>query len=280
LKNFDLKAYQLTQKQPDPVPMPAPCDPYLRKRETDSPSPVAAAQEAPSPDQLYMNAWSSTQEQPNEQSFSHAPNPVQTELKQFAPDLCDVQFGPHFNLQTVSYNPLSSAQPWTMPRWVVTMVGLFFGSAAALTLAFCVVLLRDPKPAPAGQSAAPTARVATTPAAPAQRGSSSPMNKAPSDVPRAASAPDQETTIKGHLADRAAVRDSGPATAHLMHDDSALGHRIVVSRHPSFVRRQIDGPRRVVSSSTSSSKEPQETETASRRPPQDALDKLLSESSL
>ena len=40
LKNFDLKAYQLTQKQPDPDPIPAPYHPPLLKHETDSPSPL------------------------------------------------------------------------------------------------------------------------------------------------------------------------------------------------------------------------------------------------
>jgi len=265
LKNFDLKAYQLPQKQPDPDPIPAACDP------------LAAAREAPSPNQQYLNPWSSTREQPNEQHFSHAPNPVQTELSQLAPDPWEVQFGPHFNLQTVSYNPLSPAESWKMPRWVVAMVGLFFGSAAVLTLAFCVALLRDPKPAPTGQLAVPTAPVATTSAAPAQRSSSSPMTKAPGDVTRAPSAPDQKTTTKGYLADRAAVRHSAPANP--MHDDSALGRRIVVSRHPSVVRRQSYGPRRVAARSTSSSVAPQETETPSR-PPKDALDQLLSESSL
>jgi hypothetical protein len=122
------------------------------------------------------------------------------------------------------------------------------------------MLLRDPKAAPTGQLAAPTEPVATTSAAPGQRSSSSPTNKAPGDVTRAVSAPDRQ--------------------ANLMHDDSALGHRIVVSRHPNVVRRQIYGPRRVGSKSTSSSAEPQETETTSRRPAQDDLDKLLGESPL
>src|SRR5207249_750557 len=135
----------------------------------------------------------------------------------------------------------SPPQQWKLPRWVVTMLGLFFGSAAVLTLALCVVLLRDPKAAPTGQLPVPTAPVAATSAPP--------------------------------------VRPSGPATANLMHDDSALGHRMVVSRHPSVIRRQIYDPRRVAHKTTSSSVAPQETETASARPPQDALDKLLSESS-
>jgi hypothetical protein len=279
LKNFDLKAYQLTQKQPDPDPILAPCDPSLLKEETASPSPLGAAREAPSPNQLSLNPWSSTREQPNEQNRSHAPNPVQTELNQLALAPYDVQFGPHFNLQQPLYIPSSPSQSWKMPRWVVAMVGLFFGSAAVLTLACCVVLLRDPKAPATGQSAVPTptATVATTSAAPAQPSSSWPMNKAPGDVARAPSAPNQQTTTKRDLADPAAVRHSGPATANL---DSALGHRTVVSRHPSVVRRQIRGPRRVASNSTSSSVAPQETETASRRPPKDALDQLLSESSL
>jgi hypothetical protein len=180
-------------------------------------------------------------------TLAAAPDPVQSELNQLAFDPGDVQFGPHFNLQPLSYRPFSQPEPWKMPRWVVTMVGIFFGSAAVLALVFCVVLLRDPKAAPTAQMAVPTTPVATTPAAP---------------VTRAAPAP------------------APPPTANLMHDDSAPGHRIVVSRHPSIVRRQVYGPRRVAPRSTSSSVAPQETETASRRPPQDDLDKLLSGSSL
>jgi hypothetical protein len=88
-------------------------------------------------------------------------------------------------------------------------------------------------------------------------------------------APDQETTTKPNSADRAAVEHS--ATANLMRDDSALGHRIIaVSRHPSVVRRQVYGQRRVASKSTSPSAAAQENETATPRP-QDALDKLLAE---
>jgi hypothetical protein len=219
LKNFDLKAYQLTQTQ----------------LEIPSPNPVAEPLTQP--------------------SFSHAPDPAPPELSQFALEPCDVKFGLHFNLQTVSYNPLSPSQPWKMPRWVVTMVGLFFGSAAVLTLAFCVVLLRAPAP------------IATAPAAPA-------------DVTPAASAPAHEPTTKSDFADRAAVRHSVPAPANPIHDDPAAGHRMVVSRHPNVVRRHPYGPRRVVSRSTSASVAPQETETASTRPPKDALDQLLSESSL
>lgn len=264
LKNFDLKAYQLNQKQLDLDPIPAPCHPSLLEQQTGSPNPLAAAPEAPSPNQLPLNAWSATPVQPAEQSFPHAPDPVQTELNPPALDSYDVQFGAHFNLQTVSYNPLSPAESWKLPRWVVTMVGLFFGSAAVLALAFCVVLLRDPKAAPTAPLAVPTAPVATAAAAPAQRSSGS----------------DQETATKRASADPAVVRHSGPATANLMHDDSKLGHRIVVSRHPSVVRRQIYGPRRVASKSPSPSVATEETETASRRPPKDALDQLLSESSL
>jgi hypothetical protein len=239
LKNFDLKTFQLTQQQPDPAPIPAPCAPSLLQEETHSPGPLAAVPEAPSPNPLYQN---------------DAPTPVQTELNQLALEPCEVHFGAHFDLQQPLYIPPSPSQSWKMPRWVVTTVGLFFGSAAVLMFAFCVVLLRDPKaPATAPVVAAtPTAPVATTPAAPAPP----------------------------PLADRADVRHSAPATANLMHDDSAPGRRIVVSRHPSVVRRQTYGARRVAATSASSSVEPQETETASRRPPKDALDQLLSESSL
>lgn len=272
LKNFDLKAYELTQKQLYPDPIATPCDSYPLEQEPESPSPLAAAREAQAPNPLSVDPWSSTREQPNEPSFGHAPDPVQAEPSQLALNPYDVQFGAHFNLQTVSYNPLSPEQSWKIPRWVVTMVGLFFGSAAVLALAFCVVLLRDPKAAPTAPLAAPTAplavpsaAVAATSAAPAQPSVNSPMNKAPGD---------------GQLADRAAARHSSPATVTLMHADSAPGHRIVVSRHPGVVRRQSYGPRRVVSRSTSSSVAAQETETASPRPPQDALDQLLSESSL
>lgn len=173
-----------------------------------------------------------------------------------------MQFGPYFNLQTVSYTPLSPAQSWKLPRWVVATVGVFFGSAAVLTLAVCVVLLRDPNPAPAAQPALPTAAVATTSAAPSEHSAGSPIDKAPVAVTRAASAADQKTMAKRDPADR------------------AHAHHIVVSRHRSVVRRHIDSARRVASKGTSSSVAAQETETASRRPPPDALDQLLSESSL
>lgn len=274
LKNFDLKAYQLSQQAPDPAPIPAPCESFLRP-EADGPSPLAAVREAPSPNPLDPNPWSAPREQPNEPGFGHAPDPVQAAPSQLALQPYDVQFGAHFTLQTFSYTPLSPAQKWKIPRWVVTMVGVFFGSAAVLTLACCVVLLRDPKPAAPEPSAVTTAPVATTAAAPAP--SSSPANRAPGEVARAASAPATQTTTKGPLADRAAVRHPSPSTASVMRDDSR--HRIVASRHPSAVRRQSYRPRRVASTSESSSVAAQETE-APRRPPQDELDKLLSESSL
>jgi len=249
LKNFDLNAYQRTQQQPDPAPIPVLLDP------------------PPS---------SSTGQSSNEENFSPAPNPVQTELNQPAMELFDVKFGAHFNLQTVSYNPLSPAQTWKMPRWVVTTVGLFFASAAVLAVALCVVLLRDPRTPPTGQLAPPTAPVATTSPAPAPTGSSSPMNAAPGDVARRASAPRQQATPNGYLADRAGVRHPGPAAAA----SSSVGHRIaVVSRHPTVVRRQTYRAQRTASKNESSSLAASETETASR-PPQDALDKLLGESAL
>ncbi len=270
LKNFDLKAYRLSQQQPDPEPLVAPCDPSLFEQHTDSTAP----RETPSPDPPSPTTWSATPEPPDEPGFSHAPNPVHMEPNPYALDPADVQFGPHFNLQTVAFTPLSPAQSWKIPRWVVGMVGLFFGSAAVLMIAFCVVLLRDPNPAPTGPASVPTAAVATTSvAAPARPASSSTTSAAPAVVAPAASA-----AKAGPAA--AAVRHSGPATASLTQDDAALGHRFVVSRHRSVVRRQLYGPRRVASKSTSPSVAAQETETTSRRPPQDALDQLLSESSL
>jgi hypothetical protein len=174
------------------------------------------------------------------------PNPVRTELASAAPDHCEVQFGQHFTLLQPLYTP--QPETWKIPRWVVAMVGLFFGSAAVLTVATCVVLLRDQKPAPAQPLAVPTAPVAMTAAVAATppRPSSSPPTTRPAAV----------------------------------HDDSAPARRIIVSRHPSAVRRQLHGPRRIASRSTSSSVALQETEPAPRRPPQDPLDKLLGESSL
>lgn len=144
----------------------------------------------------------------------------------------EVRFGPHFTLQQPLYIPPSASQSWKMPRWVLTMVGLFFGSAALLTVAVCVVLLRDAK--------APATEPSPVPAAPA----------------------------------------TASATASAMHAAAPPVRRIVVSRHPSVVRRQLRGARRVASKSASSSPAPQELETASSRPPKDALDQLLSESSL
>jgi len=236
LKNFDLKAYQLSQQQPDPEPIAGPCEPYLFTSQIDSASPLAAAR---------------AQEQPIEPSFSQPPNPAQTELAPPAAAPYEVQFGQHFTLLQPLYTPFSQPETWKIPRWVIATVGLFFGSAAVLTVATCVVLLRDPKPAPTEPLAAPTppvamtAPVTATSAAPAQHRPSPPMTKAPA-----------------------------------AHDNSALAHRFVVSRHPSVVRRQIHGPRRVASRSTSSSVALQEMEPAVSRPPQDALDKLLGESSV
>jgi len=233
LKNFDLRTYRLTQTAPEPAPMAAPYVPALPEPE---PSPA----------------------QPNEPSFSPAPNPVETELNPPALAPYDVQFGAHFSLQTVSYSPLSPDEPWKLPRWVVASVGIFFGSAAVLTLAVCVALLRDAKPAPTAEAAVPPAPVATTIAPPAL--------PPPADVARAAGP--------------AVVRHPVPATATVMRNVAAPPHRIVVSRHPSVVRRQSYRSRRVASKSSSPSLAAQETETASRRPPPDALDQLLGESSL
>lgn len=248
LKNFDLKAFQLTQ-QPEPAPILAPAEhhPYTPEADILSPPPPAAPA-----------LWSPAPEQPTAPSFAPAANPAPIEPPtQFAMDPADVKFGVHFDLQTVAYSPLAPAESWKLPRWVITTVGLFFGSAAVLTLACCVVLLRDAKPAPPEQVAAPTAPVVTTPVAPV-----------------AAAAPAPAAT------NRAAVPQSSPAIAKLMRDDAPPARRVVVSRHPSVVRRQVYGARRVASKSASPAVEAQETETASRRPPQDALDKLLGESTL
>jgi len=121
-----------------------------------------------------------------------------------------------------------------------------------------VALLRDAKPAPTAEAAVPPAPVATTIAPPAL--------PPPADVARAAGP--------------AVVRHPVPATATVMRNVAAPPHRIVVSRHPSVVRRQSYRSRRVASKSSSPSLAAQETETASRRPPPDALDQLLGESSL
>ncbi len=229
LKNFDLKAYQLTQSQPDAAPMAAFCAP--------EPPPPA-------------------------ESFPPVADPVRSEPSPLALEPYDVQFGAHFNLQQPLYVAASPSQSWKLPRWVVATVGLFFASAAVLTISVCVVLLRGPSAPPTAQAAVPAAPVATTSAAPARpAGAGSPASKAPVAVTRAPSAPH-------------------PPTANLMHVDLARGPRVVVSRHPSVVRRQPYGPRRVAARSASSPVAPEETETANRRPPKDALDQLLSESAL
>jgi hypothetical protein len=62
--------------------------------------------------------------------------------------------------------------------------------------------------------------------------------------------------------------------ANLKQGVPAVEHRIVVSRQSKFVRRQTYHPRRIAD------RTPGETETASSRPPQDALDKLLAGSTL
>lgn len=233
LKNFDLKAYQLAQSQPEPaLPIAAPSEPYVPEPETLSPAPIGVA-----------------------------PSPLPFEMSPPALAASDVQFGAHFTLQTVSYNPLAPAQPWKLPRWVIAAVGLFFGSAALLTIVTCVVLLRDPKPGPVADVAVPTAAVTTTAA-----------------VATTAAAPAQPSVTRAAPA-AAAVRHSGPALANLIHNDAALPHRIVVPRHPSVVRRTSYGPRHVAARSTASAVEAPEGEPAPKRP-KDALDQLLSESSL
>jgi len=204
-------------------------------------SAVAATPEALPPSPVDPNPWGATPEPPPKQWTEPAPQ-----------EPWDVQFGAHFNLQTVSYVPPSPTQPWKLPRWVITTVGLFFGSAAVLMVAFCVVLLRDPTPAPTAPSSVPTPSFATTSAAPAPSAPSSPAET------RAAPAPARQTIVARH-------------------DVPARGHRIV-SRHPSVGRRQSYGPRHVASKSTSAASD--ETETVTRPPPRDALDQLLSESSL
>jgi hypothetical protein len=233
LKNFDLKAYQLAQSQPEPaLPMAAPYEPYL-------PEP-ALAEPAHLPEPAAL-------------SLAPSPLPIAMSPPVLAPS--DVQFGAHFTLQTVSYNPLAPSQPWKLPRWVIAMVGLFFGSAAILTIATCVVLLRDPKPAPVAEVAVPTAAVATTPVA------TTPVAAKTSAVAKTSAAPASPSVTR-----------AAPATA-------AVRTRTVVSRHPSVVRRQLYGPRRVVARSMPSAAEAQDTEPAPKRP-KDALDQLLSESSL
>lgn len=224
LKSFDLQAQQPSQQQPDPEPIPAPSEPSVF-------TPPAM-----------------------EQSFSPPPSPVQTEWSPPAPETIDVHFGQHFTLLQPLYTPFSQSEPWKMPRWVIATVGLFFGSAAVFAVATCVVLLRDPKPAPTEPLAVPTAAVAVT---------------APIAVAATSPAPARPTI-------------SAPITKApgVVHNNAALPHRVVASRQPTVVRRQFHGPRRVASRSTSSSEALQETETVSRRPPQDALDKLLGESSL
>lgn len=187
------------------------------------------------------------------------PEPVVPEP--VVPDPGEVRFGPHFSLQQPLYIPPSPSQSWKMPRWVVTMVGLFFGSAALLTVAVCVVLLRDPKaPAtePLAAPAVPTAAaVATTSAAATSAAPARPVSPPPL---------------------KPAAPATASATASAMHTASPPVRRIVVSLHPSVVRRQLRGARRVASKSSSPA--PQELESASSRPPKDALDQLLGESSL
>ena len=216
-----------------------------------------------------LEAYQRAQEPPANPVPMVAPpaNPIQTVPSQLAVAPSDVQFGLHFNLQQPLYIPPSPSQSWKLPRWVILTVGLFFGSAAVLTFACCIVLLRDPKPAPTAQLAAPTPPVASAAAAQAQPRTSSPTSQASPDVRRAPSAHAQATTTR---------REPAPAR----HDASALPHRTVVSRNPSVVRRQSYGTRRVASKSTSPAEAAQEPETASRRPPKDALDQLLSESAL
>jgi hypothetical protein len=150
-----------------------------------------------------------------------------------------------------------------IPRWVIGMAGIFFGSVAALTITICVVLLRGP--APAATAGPPSLPVATTSASLAQPSPIALLDKAaPASVNPAASPLKPE------------VRSSLPVTATPKQDRSAPADRVGVSHPAKLVRQQTYRSRR----STLSSVSPERTEKASRQSAPDALDSLLAESSL
>lgn len=284
LKNFDLKAYRRDQERQDPDHLkqydPKNFDPMVDRSNEGFTSSAQALVAAVNPEASH-DSIPGEMANPVPSGYNPyllkqetAPSATQDELNRPVLDPCEVQISPNFYLQTLSCdgNPFSPPQPWKMPRWAVAMIGLFFGSAAALTLTFCVVLLRESKAAPQAQLVAP-APLATTSARPVEPSANS------VDVSRAVSA-NQKTNIQNAPVDRAAVRPSGTAVPRPTHDDSALAHRVAVSRHPAFVRRSSHGSRRIAHNSEGASAAREEGETASSRPAQDDLDKLLGASAL
>jgi hypothetical protein len=283
LENFDPEAFQRSQAQPGtddlqqydlksfnsviasrPNPAPESANPVVLEtpaanqlyvnpwnsapaqvRETANPVVLETA----AANQAYVNPWNSAPAQVNEQSFSQALSAIPDEAHLLVLNPSDVQLSPHFE-QPLSYNPFSPPQEsWKIPRWLIASMAIFFGSAAVLMVVLCVVLLRDPKPAPPTvQLVVPTAPVATAPVTPP------PPTKAPA-APVIHKTPIQEVP-------------------------SALPHRVAVSRHPAFVRRPTYGSRRIAHESEGSSVASEETEKPRSRPPQDDLDKLLTQSSL
>jgi hypothetical protein len=305
LKQYDLKNFDLAQLQSDlsvasaaqelvapmnvyapasPDPLPTPYEPTpdgwllsppvasaaaVDPTPPSAPHPSFPREASPreaSPKEASPAALVATQEPPSSPPLARSP--LEEELQPFAVSPCDVLVGsdlyvpgpdlyvpgPDLALPGLGYNPFSpSPQAWSLPRWFLVTVGIFCASCTAVAITFCVVLLRGPNAAPAAQApqaSGPTAPVVATSAPVAQPTSGSPADKAPGEVARAV--PE--------------VRPTAPT--------AATSNRIVLSRQSKFVRRQTVRSHRIADRGSDA------TDTASSRPPQDALDKLLAGSTL
>jgi hypothetical protein len=240
LKQYDLKNFDLASYDPNEGFTSAP-------EEVISPDPIGYVASTFDP---YL---------PTAEPVSPAPSADQGALEPFGVNPYAAQ-PPSVYLPPVvlpsSFEPFSPER-WKMPRWAFAMVGVFLGSVTLLVVLLCVVVLRGSNAAPAVAPTAPMAAV-VTPAAPAQPNVSPVVatNKAPSVVAQ----PVRPATASPMQASAAALGHSAP-----------LGHR-------RFVRRQPVAHRGSASAATAD--EAEAPSRAQAKPAPDALDQLLSESSL
>jgi hypothetical protein len=297
LENFDAEAFQRSQAQPQPEVIsscPNPVAPGIPSAHRGFVNPWASAPApVPSANQAFVNPWSAAPVQPAEPTVTpaapatpaeianswiaaaqeppppvsaapapavvpetppapqpdpwgapaHTPAPVYEE-PHLVLSPSDVQFGGTFDHQ-LAYNPFMPQEAPKVPRWLIATMGTFFGVAAVLMVVVLVALLRDPKPAP------PTVQLVVPPPAPV---ATAPVAPAPSAAP----------VVK--------------APAPEVRPEPAVAQRVAVSRHPAVVRRPSYGSRRIAHQGERSSPASEES-APSRPPPQDDLDRLLSQSS-